>query len=540
MKSRRRSDILWLMVCYAVLTLSAMVLTSETPDESDHLFYGLKIIEKGDFSKNVMAEASRMPVSVFHALPFFVYRKLKVVKAWRFADPWAGRLLGIREVPCHFAGRAATIGFGLLLLLTVFRWARRLYGDQGGLVSSALCVFCPNLLAHGIVMTNDVPVTAMMLITVYYSWGYFRNGGWGDFLKGSIALGITQLTKYSAVLLFPILCLLGVFTQAQPFWEAWRERDAKRLYRITGRFLGVVFLYLAVSLLVINTCFLFRGTCLRLRDCHFQSESFKKWQNNLKAFGNVPLPVPYDFLHGLDMTAHEATASEVLAGNPYLLGRVQEGSGRKGWGYYYLAALLLKIPTPTLVMIAMAFWLTFDGRFLNLGDEIFLWVPPLCILVFFSFFTSAQSGIRYVLPAFPFLFIWTGKLASSKVLKPFYLGVLGLWLSISTLSYYPFFASYFNESIGARKNAYLYLADTNLQFGEGTAFANRWIETHPNVSFFPGEDLKPNLMVDANFLTGVRFPSVCRWLREGYVPVGHVAYGYLLFYIPELENLTES
>ena len=51
--------------------------------------------------------------------------------------------------------------FSVIGGLVVFAWSRRLYGAGGGLLSLALWVLCPNVLAHARLVTTDMGATAL-------------------------------------------------------------------------------------------------------------------------------------------------------------------------------------------------------------------------------------------------------------------------------------------------------------------------------------------------------------------------------------------
>ena len=57
--------------------------------------------------------------------------------------------------------------FSVLGGLVVFAWSRRLYGIWGGLLSLALWVFCPNVLAHARLITSDMGSTALGVAATY-------------------------------------------------------------------------------------------------------------------------------------------------------------------------------------------------------------------------------------------------------------------------------------------------------------------------------------------------------------------------------------
>ena len=108
------------------------------------------------------------------------------------------------------------------------------------------------------------------------------------------------------------------------------------------------------------------------------------------------------------------------------------------------------------------------------------------------------------------------------------------YYTVSMLSYTPHYLSYFNELIGDRKNAYLYLADSNIDWGENEWYLQEYQKRHPASKVNPAEPTSGRIIVNINDLTGVdEDPKRYQWLRENFKPVDHVAYSYLVYDIPE-------
>src|SRR6185369_13061750 len=57
-----------------------------------------------------------------------------------------------------FWSRGAMVLIGALGLLLTFLWARDLFGPAAGLFAAGMYAFSPNLLAHAMLVTTDVPV----------------------------------------------------------------------------------------------------------------------------------------------------------------------------------------------------------------------------------------------------------------------------------------------------------------------------------------------------------------------------------------------
>jgi hypothetical protein len=115
------------------------------------------------------------------------------------------------------------------------------------------------------------------------------------------------------------------------------------------------------------------------------------------------------------------------------------------------------------------------------------------VLYWASSITSPLNiGVRHILPTFPFIYLLTSRqitkwltISAPKLLNGFvdklkffgktlisYSGryafvlILILWQFVSVISIYPYYLSYFNELVGGPKNAYKYVVDSNLDWGQ--------------------------------------------------------------------------
>ena len=114
---------------------------------------------------------------------------------------------------------------------------------------------------------------------------------------------------------------------------------------------------------------------------------------------------------------------------------------------------------------------------------------------------SSQTGInhhsRYVLPIFPFFFVWMSKAARAFERKERCGGCLGraalAWAVASSLLVYPHSLSYFNESVGGPANGSEHLVDSNIDWGQDLFFLRDWLKAHPEarplgLAYFGGFD----------------------------------------------------
>ena len=391
--------------------------------------------------------------------------------------------------------------FGVPLLIVVHRWARELYGPAAGLVALGLTAFSPTLLAHAPLITPDVPLAATGALALYLfhraDHGAGRVFGWG------LGLGLCLLTKASAWLFVAVLVIDAVVT-------AVRRRDRAILLRLAA---GLMIAY-AVLLLGYG----FNG----LFDAKGKAELIARVPDlslaRLAARIASPFfPLPY--LKGM--------ATQLGIGwhgwESYLMGQLS----RNGWWYYFLVALAVKETIPCLLLLVvglMAFRWKQAGR-----KELLLLLPALLFFVVFSL-GRVQIGIRYVLPAFPMLFVFASSLARlQQRWTRVAVGILLAAHAAASLRASPDFIAYFNEIAGGSRNGYRWLADSNLDWGQNRTRVQAYAREH-GIQVEP-DVLPPNgvVVVRANRLVGIGDPETYRVLREQYDPVGNVGYNWLIY-----------
>lgn len=158
----------------------------------------------------------------------------------------------------------------------------------------------------------------------------------------------------------------------------------------------------------------------------------------------------------------------------------------RGWWSYYLFACLVKVPIGTLVLGLLTFCLTVSSsRYRCTWRHDIVVLLPACVLIML---VSSQTGFsryfRYLLPAFPLLFVWCGKLAMSITHRSRLVAVFGVtaftWSFSSAMAVYPHSMSYFNEFTGGPHGGHRFLLDANIDWGQDMCFLKRWYDNHPN------------------------------------------------------------
>ncbi|MBA7678501.1 hypothetical protein ES703_86777 [subsurface metagenome] len=424
----------------------------------------------------------------------------------------------------------------VLLGFYVFKWSKELYGQQAGLLALFLYSFSPNILAHSRLITSDLVLACFSFIAVYYFWLFIKEPTRKGLLLSGATLGLALLSKYSAILLFPIYFLIGIavlFSKMKiksslkvPLESLFIKKSGLRR---TYTLIVLIIMIFVVSVLVLNLGYGFKGTFKSLSSFNFKSHFFSRWQGN-SFFATFVAPVPSPYLRGIDL---QGVKSQQVHGS-FLAGK----HSVTGWWYYYLSAFLIKTPIPFLIFLLLTLCFLKRIRHRLAVFECFLIIPILSFVIYFSFFNHLKIGLRYLLPIFPLMHVFVSKVVKLKFKrqKIFVGTVIFLigWHLASSLSIFPHYLAYFNEFIGGPRNGYKYLIDSNLDWGQDNDLMLEYVrKSKEPVKINPEEPTKGKIAVDANRLQGIRgfhtFPvNRYEWLRK-YEPVDNVGYSWLIY-----------
>ena len=399
--------------------------------------------------------------------------------------------------------RWACIPFSWLGAIICYLWAKDLFGKPSGIVACMLWCFSPNILAHASLITPDAHATALGLAACYTFWKWLKKPTWTQAALTGCVLGLAELTKTTMVLFFPLWPLL---------WIAYRWPDRKKMRLADwAREAGMLTLRMAIGLLVLNSGYNFEGSGKLLKDFEFVSglltsieasdlnqvvgDSRGSIASNISNrfsqhwLGSIPTPLPENYVVGIDIQQRDFERPQIPS---YLGGEFRD----HGWWYFYLYALVVKVPLGTWALIFTILILGQLRKFKSktlLRDRMILLGPPLVIFLVVSYKSEFTHHMRYVLPCFPFAFIWIGQIAekllamptsfecdkSSPKLFAFRSSVsfLLLFCSVfSCLSVYPHNLSYFNKLAGGPLGGSRHLLYSNLDWGQDLRHLKCWIE----------------------------------------------------------------
>ena len=358
---------LLLLAAFAALCAHGLRWDSPTVDEFAHLPAGYYYLKTGNFELyNLNPPLPRL----LSALPLLALAP-SIDTGARLRDdgwyPWVFATDFMRRNPERFDriflfGRLPVVVLGLMLGLLVWRWSRRLYGEEAGLVALAGYAFCPSLIAHAHLATTDVAFALAAAGALYLAQRWLERPRLPALLAAGAALGIAQLTKFSAVLLYPILLLLavaalvrgerfplrlprplppgaGAEAAGDPPDSAGDRRRRSVTAELAWSLASLAVLGLA-SLAVLDAGYLFQGVGGAAGSFQFRSRLLQGLAAALPGGLRLPLPAPY--LHGFDAIQLINEQGEFPT---WLCGHwLPRGS----W-LYYPVTLLLKTPLPLLI-----------------------------------------------------------------------------------------------------------------------------------------------------------------------------------------------
>lgn len=411
-----------------------------------------------------------------------------------------------------FWTRLPIILIAVILGIAIFLWTKELSGTLAGLFALTLYAADPNIIAHNHYVTTDIGIAAFIFFAFYFFVRFLKNPDLENVIVFGIFLGLAELAKFSAVLLFPVFGLfviLYALTKQKPDGNTQNTFSFKlrTLLQYSFKFSGSILVCFALiwSLYAFNT---------------FNMPAEKTVINADQVFnGNEPIQIlarnvieilsSSEFLKPL---AHYFLGvfmvfARVAGGNThYFLGTVSVQAS----AWYFPVVFLLKETLPFLFLLATVFGYalargiktisetkSLSSYFVMLGRS-FQNKPEPYLIIFFVLFYSYISitgnltiGFRHLFPILPFLYMLVAKTIFdflkhreneylTHAMFSWMIGGLTFVIAAIPALTYPRYLSYFNPVIGGNKNGYKYVTDSNYDWGQDLKNLKVFIETHNN------------------------------------------------------------
>jgi hypothetical protein len=412
-----------------------------------------------------------------------------------------------------FLSRIPILLVAILLGFFLYRWTKQLAGAWAAAGAVVLYSFNPNIIAHSHYVTTDIGIAAAVFITLYFGVRWLQSPTMRNILLFGIILGIAQLVKFSAVLLYPLFALISLVyaISITSFSDTFLQTLGK-FGRILGKYWGTLFLAGVISLIPIGILYAINTWNMpsdRLLDLiHLQltdnglpgrAQSFLLWLIGIPVFS-----VLTEYFLGLAMVFVRVTGGNTY----YFLGEVFTEAQTWYFPIVYLLkeslGVLILLSSSTLLAIgsfvknilqitrtsnsALRYWQYITSgiqhriAFFAMGCFVILYI-------FLSITGNLNIGIRHLFPIFPFLYVFAavGAVALWNISKKNTLrgmltrsGILTLfvWVIITPFIHYPSYLSYYNELVGGPENGYRYVTDSNYDWGQDLKNLKVWVDTY--------------------------------------------------------------
>jgi 4-amino-4-deoxy-L-arabinose transferase-like glycosyltransferase len=528
-----------LLASFATLAYSAARTKSATADEPLHALGAYVRLFHGDFR----LDPEDPPLFGYWAMIAHDGRTLKLDlespafkdvlsymwRYWTWTTPTLYATEGNDPETFINRSRAMMTILGVALGAVIAWWAWDLAGRGAAVVACALYCFCPNFLGHAPLIKNDVPLALVMLSLLFAACRAGARLTWLNLIAMALLAAAALTTKFSGVLLAPMLAIVLLIRALMPRpWPVLGRLIVTRGRRLMWA-MGALLVCTIVGVAGVWACYGFRyqPTKDATRRLNMPLIARAAARNKmLNANGGVDVPQQQEFFEAhpgvfvgtiLFLDRRELLPQAWLAGlldtyattlrrKAFLVGDIRA----TGWWYYFPLAMLFKTPLATLLggalALGAAWWARLSKLHLHQLDrwEVACFVVPIGIYAASAMTSNLNLGLRHVLPIYPFLFVLMG-VVTARLRLPFpratsaIAAILLVGLATETLLAWPNYIAFFNVAAGGSRGGLRLLGDSNLDWGQDLTLLRDWQRRHPDeklyLSYFGGA--WPNYYVDA-------------------------------------------
>lgn len=469
----RSAIVLVLAVHFALLVFSARQ-KSVVMDEPFHIARGASTLFSGDFRMNV---AHPPLVNLITALPLLAFSDLQVPfndTAWhdprvdpaerKFRFSWL--LLWVRgtsqwrgnadPLQIIFWCRIPVMIMSAALGLLIFIWSKKLFGTGAGLAALILYCFSPTVLAHSRLVTTETGSALFILLFAITLSEHLTKPSWKTLVLCGITFGLAQLSKYTAILLIPLVPLVLI--------TAYEGTPYQRLKRFLVIHPGKPHFLTGIGawIVIMVTCALviWAGYGFEINSIHSihvpdpvplsdTGTYFKRLA--VKFLASIPI-LPRTYYYGLARTLMDTAAHT----HPlYFMGEIRD----LGRWYYYPVLFVIKEPLCFLGLLAIGLLCLKKPPLPKRAPFMIILIFFAGIILFFMFLNQKNIGIRHLLPAYPFLIIWLSRLVRVRAWRGFVSwgawALIGIYTANAFVSY-PDYLVHFNSSVGGPQGGLRY------------------------------------------------------------------------------------
>jgi Dolichyl-phosphate-mannose-protein mannosyltransferase len=311
-----------------------------------------------------------------------------------------------------------------MLAFVIFYWGREMLGERAALGALFLLALDPNMIAHGYLATTDAGFAAFTMLFLFTVW---RRYHWA--ICGAAA-GLVLATKFTAGLVIVVAVAL-MFADGRKWKEVARD---------------LVLMGLVATVVV--------------QLFYFSPDGL------------------YLYTAGMQQVNRDHNPNYQV----YL-----SGEFARSFPSYFAVVWALKEPIATLIACAFGLWMVVRAKDIQRRTKLFLLAPAAVLFGAYALWAD-DLGVRYILPVFPFAYLWGGA-ALARIPRAAAV-LLAAWLLIAAAGIWPDHLSYFNEAAcvlkeppkigldGGSRCGVEWLDDSNIDWGQGYKQLKKWAEEH--------------------------------------------------------------
>jgi len=499
LKKHARLLVTLMLGAFFLLSLSLAWQEATTFDEKAHIPSAYSYVRYGDMNLNpehppLLKDLAGIPL-LFMNLSFPTDSTLwqnGVNEQWTIGDKF---IHGNDAERVTFWARFPIILVAALLGLVIYLFTKRFVGTVAGLFALLLYVSDPNIIAHGHYVTTDLGIAGAIFFAIISFVRFLRKPDTKNTVLFGAVLGIAQLTKFSAVLLFPYFAVIILaYALTKP------KSDTVRVSRM-GFAARQIFAYGLKYVGATLVCFSLVWTVYSL---NILNEPGVKMIETAKAFfpqDNAPARFAIDTVTALSGPVITRPFAQYLLGFFKVFSRVAGGNTHYFLGtvttdanpWYFPTVFTLKETLPFLFLLvfgavytAIRIGKAFRGKSVRawhtvVSHSVQSHVTQYAMFGFVAFYAyisvtgNLNIGFRHLFPILPLLYVLVTKTVFDFIRhRGFHgehasrtaLGALSFWIFLIPILAYPSYLSYFNEAAGGSKNGYEIATDSNYDWGQ--------------------------------------------------------------------------
>lgn len=409
---------------------------------------------------------------------------------------------------------------GIVLGVTLWFAAHRLFSEGAANVALALFAFTPSIIANFSVATTDGIGALFVFLAAWQLVRWRREQDRKQTVLMGLVLGGLLLAKLYTPPEMLLALVLMLMLRRGGGWNKWRELNWKPALAALG-----------IALLTFWAGYMFHVSHLTVGDgqvvASFPNRPMKTWATKSRVQLNLFVPAG-EYVEGF----REVAMSNRRGRPTWFLGKIYPKGGPET---YYPVAVALKWPTMLLLLFAGGLLLGVRKICRSPGD---LFVITLFGLVFLGFALQSRFAIgeRHILPLYPFALLIAGGIWEHARKRRVAMAAVVVALGLNAgdaLRYAPDYLAYFNVFVRP-ENSWRLLTDSNLDWGQGLMALRQYEQQHPEetvhlayfgsvepklygvraVALAPKEQPAGTMVVGASCLSGqvLDDPEAYRWL----------------------------